>query len=166
MTDQEGVAWRDPEPRPDSPRFHVWPPVAIAVPWAVGFVLGRALGGEADLGAALALIGWACISAFVAWNGWCLLLFARARTGLLPGQSTTRLLASGPYRFSRNPLYVGLLLLYAGSALVADAVVTLVLLPVAWAGLHWGAVLPEERYLTAALGAPYEQYCDRVRRWL
>jgi protein-S-isoprenylcysteine O-methyltransferase Ste14 len=140
--------------------------VAVAVPWAVGFVLGRALGAGADLGAGLAVIGWACIAAFAVGNGWCLLLFARAHTGLLPGQSTTRLLTSGPYRLSRNPLYVGLLMLYAGCALVADTVVALLLLPVAWAGLLWGAVLPEERYLTAALGVPYLEYCDHVRRWL
>jgi protein-S-isoprenylcysteine O-methyltransferase Ste14 len=140
--------------------------VAVAVPWAVGFVLGRAPGGEVDLGADLVMTGWVCIAAFVVWNGWCLLLFARANTGLLPGQSTTRLLTSGPYRFSRNPLYVGLLVLYAGCALVANAVFPLLLLPLAWAGLHWGAVLPEERYLTAALGAPYEEYCSHVRRWL
>ena len=136
------------------------------MPWAVGFVVGRSLGGGADLGAAAALAGWACIAAFAAWNGWCLLLFGRGRTGLLPGQSTTRLLTSGPYRLSRNPLYVGLLVLYAGCALVADSVLALLLLPVAWAGLHWGAVLPEERYLTAALGAPYEEYRGQVRRWL
>lgn len=149
-----------------APAFRIWPPVAIAAPWVTGFVLGRRLGGGEDLGPAAALIGWAFIAAFAAWNGWCLLLFARAETGLLPGQSTTRLLTSGPYRLSRNPLYVGLLALYAGAALVADSVVALVLLPIAWAGLHWGAVLPEERYLTAALGAPYQEYCTRARRWL
>jgi protein-S-isoprenylcysteine O-methyltransferase Ste14 len=150
----------------ESPRFRLWPPVAIAVPWAVGFVLGRQLGWGTDLGMAPALIGWACIAAFAVWNGWCLLLFARAGTGLLPGQSTTRLVTSGPFRFSRNPLYVGLLVLYVGCALAANAVFALLLLPVAWAGLHWGAVVPEERYLTAALGEPYRDYCDQVRRWL
>jgi len=136
------------------------------VPWVTGFVLGRQVGGGDDLGPAAALIGWLLIAGFAVWNGWCLLLFTRAETGLLPGQSTTRLLTSGPYRLSRNPLYVGLLALYAGCALVADSVVALLLLPVAWAGLHWGAVLPEERYLAPALGAAYEEYCGRVRRWL
>ena len=132
----------------------------------MGFILDRELGGGADLDAGLMLIGWVCIAAFAVWNGWCLLLFARANTGLLPGQSTTHLLTSGPYRFSRNPLYVGLLVLYVGCALVAEAVLPLFLLPLAWAGMHWGAVVPEERYLTAALGAPYQEYCKHVRRWL
>lgn len=154
---------RDPEPRPDSPRFRVWPPVAIAVPWVAGFALDDR---GADLGTTSVVIGWLCITAFAVWNGWCLLLFARAETGLLPGQPTTRLLTSGPYRLSRNPLYVGLLALYAGCALVAGALGPLLLLPVAWAGVNWGSVLPEERYLTTALGEPYEEYRDRVRRWL
>ncbi len=125
---------------------------------------GARRGSRSRLG--LVLTGWACIAAFAVWNGWCLLLFARGNTGLLPGQSTTRLLTSGPYRVSRNPLYVGLLVLYVGCALAAEALLPLLLLPVAWAGLHWGAVLPEERYLTTTLGAPYEEYRSRVRRWL
>ena len=112
------------------------------------------------------VLGWLLVAVFAVWNGWCLLLFARGRTGLLPGQETTQLLLSGPYRLSRNPLYLGLLLLYAGVALLADSAGALILLPLAWAGLLWGAILPEERYLRAELGAPYESYTTQVRRWL
>ncbi len=166
MAERKTSAGGGPGPGRDAPRFRVWPPVSIAVPWGIGFIVGRALGEEGGLGAEATLSGWLCIAAFAVWNGWCLALFARAGTGLLPGQSTTGLLTTGPYRLSRNPLYVGLLVLYVGAALVAHSLGALVLVPIAWAGLHWGAVLPEERYLAAELGAPYEAYRGRIRRWL
>jgi protein-S-isoprenylcysteine O-methyltransferase Ste14 len=150
---------------PSSPGFRIWPPVSIAVPWLVGWALGRAIGLRFDPGWLALAVGWTLVLAFVAWNGWCLILFARHRTGLLPGQETSSLLRSGPFRVCRNPLYLGLLALYVGAALLAGSIGALVLTPVAWAGLHWGAVLPEERYLTQRLGEPYLAYCREVRRW-
>jgi protein-S-isoprenylcysteine O-methyltransferase Ste14 len=152
--------------RTSAPHFRIWPPMAIAVPWLLGFTIERITGVEADLGRTSALIGWCLIGAFAVWNGWCLVLFARHGTGLLPGQSTSGLLTGGPYRYSRNPLYVGLLALYVGTGLVASSWAVLALTPVAWAGLHWGAVLPEERYLRGRLGDQYVAYTRRVRRWI
>lgn len=152
------------------PRFRVWPPVAVAVPWLLGFAVERAWGRVPDPSDPVEWTvrgaGWLLIVAFVIWNGWCLRLFVGRRTGLLPGQSTTALLTAGPYRWSRNPLYVGLLACYLGAALAALSVGALALLGVAWAGLHWGAVLPEERYLRARLGDPYTEYAAGVPRWL
>lgn len=153
-----------------TPRFRLWPPVAVSVPWLIGFAVERSVGSAIEptdeLGLVLRSGGWLLVLLFVCWNGWCLWLFARHRTGLLPGQATTALLSSGPYRWSRNPLYVGLLVCYAGAALVTTSIGALVLLPVAWAALQWGAVIPEERYLRATVGEPYLRYARRVRRWL
>jgi protein-S-isoprenylcysteine O-methyltransferase Ste14 len=100
------------------------------------------------------------------WNGWSLWLFARHETGLLPGGPTTALIEEGPYRLSRNPLYVGLLALHLGIALVAPTVWALLFLPVAVVLLRWGAIRPEERFLHQRFGEPYDAYCRRVRRWL
>jgi len=149
-----------------APQFRVWPPVAVGVPWLVGIAVERAAGISVDLGPIAVAVGWALVVLFVVWNGWSLALFARRRTGLLPGQTTTTLLDEGPYRVSRNPLYVGLLALYVGAALIASSWVVLALTPIAFAGLHWGAVLPEERYLSERLGTVYAEYRGRVRRWL
>jgi protein-S-isoprenylcysteine O-methyltransferase Ste14 len=91
---------------------------------------------------------------------------ARHRTALLPGAATTTLIESGPIARSRNPLYVGLLVLSAGLALLAGSRWALVALPIEWALLRWGAVLPEERYLAAKFGTEYADYAGRVRRWL
>jgi protein-S-isoprenylcysteine O-methyltransferase Ste14 len=151
---------------PPAPRFRIWPPFAVAVPWLLGFGAGKAIGWSYQPWPAGSWLGWILVAAFAVWNGWCLILFARHRTGLLPGQASTELLTSGPYRVTRNPLYVGLLALYVGAALLAGSPGALVATPLAWAGLHWGAVLPEESYLRTRLGEPYRRYCRRVRRWV
>jgi protein-S-isoprenylcysteine O-methyltransferase Ste14 len=85
---------------------------------------------------------------------------------LLPGQPTRAMIEVGPFRVSRNPLYIGLLALYLGSALLAPTVWGLVLFPAAVRLLDWGAIRPEERYLRERFGATYDAYAQRVRRWL
>jgi len=59
------------------------------------------------------LLGWVQMLFLVAWNGRSLWLFRRHQTGLLPGQATNAIIKEGPYRFSRNPLYIGLALRHA-----------------------------------------------------
>jgi protein-S-isoprenylcysteine O-methyltransferase Ste14 len=85
---------------------------------------------------------------------------------LLPGQPTHEMIEEGPYRVSGNPLYVGMLALYLGLALLSPTTWALVLFPAAAALLHWGAVRPEERFLTRRFGEQYDAYARRVRRWL
>jgi protein-S-isoprenylcysteine O-methyltransferase Ste14 len=111
-------------------------------------------------------LGWVLVLLFVVWNGWSLWLFARHETGLLPGQPTEAMIAEGPYRLSRNPLYVGLLTLYLALALLTGSSWALLLFPVAVLLVLWGAILPEERFLHARFGAAYDDYRRRVRRWL
>ncbi|MDL9979043.1 methyltransferase family protein [Microbacterium sp. ASV49] len=111
-------------------------------------------------------LGGALVVLFVVWNGWALFLFARHGTGLMPGQPTTTIVQTGPYRVSRNPLYVGLLALYLGLALLIPTFWGLVLFPVAVLLTLWGSILPEERFLHEQFGADYDEYARRVRRWL
>ena len=146
--------------------FRLWPPVAIFGPLLVGWLVGSAWGEPVSLGSWRMPVGWALVVLFAGWNGWSLWLFARHRTGLLPGQPTRTLIESGPYRVSRNPLYVGMLLLYLGVALLVPTFWGLVLFPVAVLLVFWGAIRPEERFLHERLGAPYDEYRRRVPRWL
>ncbi len=96
----------------------------------------------------------------------CLLLFALERTTLLPGSVPSRLVVRGPYRWSRNPLYVALVLAYAGFAGMYQLPWTLALLalPVAW--LQWLTIPFEEARMHALFGEDYARYRRRVRRWL
>jgi protein-S-isoprenylcysteine O-methyltransferase Ste14 len=146
--------------------FRLWPPVAIGAPLLTGWLATRLWGDPVDLGRWRMPLGWVLVLFFVVWNGWSLWLFQRHETGLLPGQATRAIIANGPYRLSRNPLYVGMLALYVGLAMLAPTFWGLVLFPTAVLLVLWGAIRPEERFLHEQFGAPYDEYTRRVRRWL
>jgi protein-S-isoprenylcysteine O-methyltransferase Ste14 len=146
--------------------FRLWPPVAIGGPLLAGWAVTLLWGDPVGPGRWRVPLGWVLLLLFAGWNGWSLWLFGRHRTGLLPGQPTNAMIEEGPYRLSRNPLYVGLLGLYAALALLAPTFWGLVLLPAAVLLVFWGAVRPEERFLHDRFGQPYDEYTRRVRRWL
>jgi protein-S-isoprenylcysteine O-methyltransferase Ste14 len=151
----------------DAPAFRIWPPVALGVPLVTGLVLTATVGDPWDLPRQPAQIaGVLLVVAFVLWNGWTLSVMAAHRTSILPGGATTAVLQSGPFRVSRNPLYVGLVALDAGLALLAGSFWALVFVPVGIVALLWGAIWPEERYLAGKFGDDYAAYQARVRRWL
>ena len=150
----------------DTVGFRLWPPVAVGVPLLVGWLATSLRGDPVTVGAWRVPLGWALVLLFVGWNGWSLWLFRRYETGLLPGQATQAMIEEGPYRLSRNPLYVGLLALYLGLALLAPTFWGLVLFPAAVLLIQWGAIRPEERFLHERFGARYDDYARRVRRWL
>ena len=96
--------------------------------------------------------------------------FWRARTAIIPHRPASRLVRHGPYRFTRNPMYVGLTGLYTGLALIFNVGWPLVLLPLVLVVL-WGVVIQrEERYLRAAFGKSTPRFsvrcgagCERLR---
>jgi protein-S-isoprenylcysteine O-methyltransferase Ste14 len=152
---------------PDAPAYRIWPPVALGVPLMIGIAITASAGDPIGLPvAASRVMAGVLIAAFVLWNGYALWLLARHRTALLPGGATRVILDRGPFGCSRNPLYLGLIALDGALALLWPSLCALVLVPVGVAALRWGAVLPEERYLSTKFGVEYDAYRDRVRRWL
>jgi protein-S-isoprenylcysteine O-methyltransferase Ste14 len=151
----------------DAPAFRIWPPVALGVPLFAGLVLTSAAGDPASIDSPAARwVGWALLIAFVLWNGWTLWVMASRGTGILPGGATSVILQSGPFGVSRNPLYVGLVALDVAIALLVPSFWALVFVPLGVVALEWGAVRPEERYLSEKFGPEYDDYRARVRRWL
>ncbi len=121
------------------------------IPWSIPFA--RPVGVVVVL-FALALIVWG------------LGAMLRARTAVNPHKPATRLLIEGPFRLSRNPLYLSLVILYAGVSIWTEAVTALLLLPVVIAVLRVRVIRREEAYLERRFGDDYRTYCGRVRRWL
>ena len=120
-------------------------PAAIEGPQIVGMITTCA-------GAAIAL--W-CISAFV-WVG----------SGTpAPFDPPRRLVMRGPYRFVRNPMYLGAALALAGAALFYRSAILLTYVFVFLLACHLFVVWYEEPTLQRSFGAEYEAYCHRVRRW-
>ncbi|HEU4629476.1 MAG TPA: isoprenylcysteine carboxylmethyltransferase family protein [Gemmatimonadaceae bacterium] len=144
------------------------PPFLFAGGWLTGWLLHRAwplplaAGAPPGLEAAALTLG----AAGLALAMWGLLTFARVRTAIIPHHPARRLVVRGPYRFTRNPMYVGLTALYVALALLARSWWPLLLLPAVLALLVALVIRREERYLASAFGAEYEAYRRRVRRWL
>jgi len=89
-----------------------------------------------------------------------------AGTNVDPRRPTTAIVTTGLFRFSRNPLYVGLTLMYLGLTLVFNTWWAIVLLVPLLMTMHRGVVQREERYLEPKFGEAYRQYRSRVRRYL
>ena len=97
---------------------------------------------------------------------WGLLMFYRARTTTVPGKKSRKLVTRGPYRFSRNPMYVGLVIAYLGEAGILKQAWPILFLPFVVGYLNWIVIPIEEARLTEVFGLDYEQYRARVRRWI
>jgi protein-S-isoprenylcysteine O-methyltransferase Ste14 len=89
-----------------------------------------------------------------------------AGTNVHPSEPALALVSDGPFRFTRNPMYLALCLLQvAVGFFLNDWITLLFVVPLALI-LHYGVVLREERYLAAKFGEPYLQYKREVRRWI
>ena len=125
-------------------------------------VLGRAFGAHFTRPGWL---GWVLLAAGLGLFGWTHEYFAKHRTPAAPWRAARTLMRGGPFRLTRNPMYVGALLILAGIGCLRSNPLYIILLVPAWAVLHWGVVLREERYLLKRFGAPYQQFMDSTRRW-
>jgi protein-S-isoprenylcysteine O-methyltransferase Ste14 len=90
----------------------------------------------------------------------------RAETNVDPYKPATAIVTEGPYRFTRNPLYIGMTLVYSGIIALFNAFPAAMLLPLALAVMRGGVIEREERYLERKFGDEYLAYKARVRRWL
>lgn len=90
----------------------------------------------------------------------------KARTTIRPDRGATTLLTAGPFRISRNPIYLGFAMLQAGIALSLDNMWILLLVGVDVLLLNRLVIAREEAYLLATFGQSYRDYCGRVRRWI
>jgi protein-S-isoprenylcysteine O-methyltransferase Ste14 len=92
--------------------------------------------------------------------------FRRARTTIVPNRPAAAVVTAGPYRWTRNPMYVSLICLYAAGALWLNTWWALALLPLVVLVVDRAVIAREERYLAAAFPTEYQSYRARVRRWL
>ena len=131
--------------------------LSLVVPIGPGIGSANAL--ALTVGATFVLIGFA-LAGLSARN------FRLAGTSFVPSEPTTALVATGPYRFTRNPIYIGFVLAYFGFAIMLTSMWVLLLLIPVLAILQRGVVLREEVYLKRQFGDAYRKYKARVPRWL
>lgn len=92
--------------------------------------------------------------------------FRRSGTPIRPWETPTALVLDGPYKITRNPMYLGLALVYLGIAIAAQSLWAIIFLPVVLVIIQRAAIEKEEAFLAQRFGADYERYRKSVRRWL
>lgn len=113
-----------------------------------------------------ALPGAALVAAAVILLGWAIRTLRAAGTGIRAHQPTTTIVAGGPYRWSRNPIYLALTLCQLGIAVWANSTWLLATLVPTLVVIRYGVIAREEAYLERKFGAEYLRYKGGVRRWL
>ncbi len=151
----------------DTANAVVRPPFA----WALAVAAGLALDWLLPLPFVAAVVprvwaGCAVFAAGLALAAWAIASFRRAGTRVETYKPTTAIVAMGPYRFTRNPIYVGMFLGQIGLAIGFDSLWLLAALVPFCLVIRYGVVAREEAYLERKFGAPYVDYKARVRRWL
>ena len=150
----------------DNARVIAPAPVLYAVAFLVGLAVEFALPTsplqrvvELWLGAVIILVSIPIVISAVR-------ALARGRTAFDARKPTTSIVTDGAFRYSRNPTYLSLTLLYVGLAFVVGSLWVLLLVVPAVAVTHWGVVMREERYLESKFGEEYRRYAQTVRRWI
>lgn len=146
----------------------------IPVPWV--FVISYLAGASMEYGypshtgaeqlLAVRVLGVVLLAVGLGIAARCLLIFHKARTTTVPGRTSAMLITWGPYRFSRNPMYVSLTLAYLGEAGILKQAWPLLFLPLTIVYLNWIVIPVEEARLTEAFAEDYQRYRVKVRRWI
>ena len=142
------------------------PPLIYVAGFVFGLLLERAFPvlvlpkTLSRVAAVLFIVLWAILTV------WSIGLFHRARTSFLPIKPTTTLVVYGPYKFTRNPMYFGLVCLYLGLALWLGVFWAVILLPAVIALVQHYVIAREEQYLERKFGEEYLRYTAGVRRWV
>ncbi|MCB1843303.1 MAG: isoprenylcysteine carboxylmethyltransferase family protein [Halioglobus sp.] len=144
----------------------IYPPIWLVLGLVAVFGLNEFLPGPRFSGVAAQVVGGAMILAglvlLVLANG----LFTRAGTDVIPFRNVSALVTNGVYRFTRNPMYLGMLLVLLGCAVTVGSVYALVIPPLFAGIVQVRFIRAEEALLHSLFGDEYAAYCQRVRRWL
>ncbi len=133
--------------------------IGIAVDYVLSWTLGLPVMTRAAL--AVPLVGGGIMLALAARG-----LFVRVGTEVKPWKTASAIVDSGVYAYSRNPMYIGMTLMYAGLAVVFGSVGALLLLPSVIGIIRTQVIAREETYLEGKFDDAYRAYKARVRRWV
>jgi protein-S-isoprenylcysteine O-methyltransferase Ste14 len=151
----------------DTSQVAVRPPIA----WALAVLVGLALNWLMPLpfmppAVPAGWLGGALFAIALALFAWAIVTITRAGSNVPTNTPTTTIVEAGPYRFTRNPIYVAMFLGLAGLALAFDSLWLLVVLVPFALVIRYGVVAREEAYLERKFDDVYRRYRSRVRRWL
>ena len=152
--------------RPDTAGVIAPPPLIYLSGWLAGWLLGRIYPLSWLPDALTWPVGGLLMVCGVTCAGFAFRAMRRAQTPVDPYSPSTALVVEGPYRYTRNPLYLALTLFYVALAGLVNSAWPLLLLPLVLLVMQQGVIAREERYLEQKFGEQYVRYKSRVRRWL
>jgi protein-S-isoprenylcysteine O-methyltransferase Ste14 len=154
-------------PTTSRPSAIPWPPLLIIAALAAGWLAGQFYPlpwpGLNDWPARL--VGYGLGIAGIALVTWSIVTLQRAGTTSRVDQGAETLVTEGPFRWRRNPIYIGDLLILLGLAEVTHNIWFAILAPAFALAVYWLAIRPEERHLEERFGQAYLDYKERTRRW-
>ena len=142
------------------------PPLIYLVPLLAGLILNRRIEAPFLPDGLRRIVGLPLLAGGLALGAWFSGTLRGAGTPVDPRKPVAALVTDGPYRYSRNPGYLSLAMVYAGAASLANSLPSILLLPVALGVIRRGVIEREERYLERLFGEEYLRYKARVGRWL
>jgi protein-S-isoprenylcysteine O-methyltransferase Ste14 len=148
-----------------TPGVIAFPPLIYAGPLALGLLLNAVIPVR-FLPRSVTWLGFPLIGSGLVVGAAAVRTMRRSGTNVNPSEPATALVTNGPFRFSRNPIYLTFTLLYSGVAILANALWVALPLPIILVVIQRGVIEREERYLERRFGTAYRQYKDGVRRWL
>ncbi len=155
------------DPPRDNPGVLVFPPVLVAGTLVFGLVLHWLRPWRLPLAFPWRLlIAVPLLILALALGLWGERSMHGSGTNVNPGLPTTAIVSAGPFRFSRNPLYLCLIGSFVAVTLAVGTIWPFILLVPMFLVLHFGVVRREERYLEAKFGDAYRAYKGQVRRWV
>jgi protein-S-isoprenylcysteine O-methyltransferase Ste14 len=150
----------------DNPGVHIPPPFFYIAAIGGGALLRRYAPLTIGWDTPRLIAAWAFVALFAVLMAWSFLWFARQRTTIIPNKPAKALVLDGPFRLTRNPLYLAMALLTVGVGLWLDTWWVLILLVPAVVLVDRVVIAREEAYLRRRFGAEYDAFSARVRRWL
>jgi protein-S-isoprenylcysteine O-methyltransferase Ste14 len=156
----------DLPPEEDRPGVPIAPPLLFVLPIVASLALEWFVPTTLVRGAFRWILGAIFLVAGLALNIGGFVTQKRAGTDPIPFNPSTRIVSNGPYRFSRNPMYIGFAMVTLGIAVLVDCVWMLLAVPIGLVLIDHLVITREERYLERKFGEEYLSYKHRVRRWL
>lgn len=151
----------------DRPNVIPWPPILFLGCLFAAIFLSRVLPfGLLTTSGLVALAGWLLVVAALMLMGWAFMTFANSRTTILPHKTSTALINTGPFAFSRNPIYLSEIMLLVGLGLTENPLWYCLAAYVFKRLVTRLAVEREEAHLKTRFGTEWEAYAGRVRRWI